>query len=250
MPETPEFELTLDTLLNGRVRLQQPVSGLRAGIDAVFLAAAVPARPGEVVLDVGTGTGAAALCLAARTRETRVVGLEVQLELVRLANRNAEANGLRPRFEAILGDLTRPPPRLAPGGFDHVMANPPFVEEGRGNLPPDAGKARAVNEGATNLADWVRFCARMVRAKGSVTLIHRADRLDALLAAVSGVLGDVAVLPLLPGNGKPAKRVVLNGRRGVATPMRLLPGLTLHGPDGAFTPEAESVLRGAEPLVL
>ena len=240
-----ETDLTQDALLNGRVRLWQPVSGLRAGIDAVFLAAAVPAVAGEMVLDAGTGSGAAALCLATRVAGVRVVGLDVQMDLVRLANRNAQENGMRNRFEAILGDLTRPPPRLAPGGFDHVMANPPYVADGRGTLPPDSGKARAVAEGEVDLVQWVRFCARMVRAKGTVTLIHRADRLDALLAAASGPLGDLVVFPLWPGGGKPAKRVLVQGRKGVAAPMRLSPGLTLHGPDGGFTEAAEAVLRGA-----
>ncbi len=243
-----------DALLGGRVRLLQPAEGYRAAIDPVFLAAAVPAAAGEAVLDVGAGAGAAALCLAARVADVRVCGVEVAGDLVRLAQRNAELNGLGGRMDFMAGNLLQPPARLAAGTFDHVMANPPFVPAGRGNPPPDAGKRAAQVEGAAGLEDWLRFCVAMVRPKGSVTLIHRADRLDAVLAALRGQAGGIVVFPLWPGGPnagqRPAKRVIVRARKGVAAPMRLAPGLVLHEPGGAFTPEAEAVLRHARGLTL
>ena len=249
--------LSADTLLGGRVTLLQPVKGYRAAIDPVFLAAAVPARAEETVLDVGVGVGAAALCLAARVVEARVAGIDLRRDLVRLAVRNAEANGLARRVDFMVGDLVKAPRRLAPGSFHHVMANPPFIEAGRGNRPPDEGKAASNVEGSADLAEWLRFCLLMVRPKGSVTLIHRADRLDQVLAGLAGRLGEVLVFPLWPGpasptgaGDKPARRIILRGRKGVATPFRLLPGLVLHEAGGGFTPRAEAVLRGGQGLDL
>lgn len=255
------LELSADTLLGGRVTLLQPVKGYRAAIDPVFLAAAVPAKAGETVLDVGVGVGAAALCLAARVAEARVAGIEQRRELVRLAVRNAEANGLAHCVDFMVGDLVKAPRRLAPGSFHHVMANPPFIEAGRGNRPPDDGKAASNVEGSADLEDWLRFCLLMVRPKGSVTFIHRADRLDQILAGLAGRLGEVVIFPLWPGpasyagsgagaGDKPARRIILRGRKGVATPLRLLPGLVLHEEGGGFTPRAEAVLRGGQGLEL
>jgi len=244
-----------DALLGGRVRFVQPAAGYRAAIDPVFLAAAVPAAAGDTVLDAGAGAGAAALCLATRVAGVRVCGLEVQPDLVRLARGNAEINGLGGRVEMIAGDLLQPPARLAAGTFDHVMANPPFLRAGRDNPPPDAGKAAASMEGAAGLADWIAFCVAMARPKGSVTLIQRADRLDAVLAALAGRAGEIVVFPLWPGPARgagaaPARRVIVSARRGVATPLRLAPGLVLHEPGGAFTAAAEAVLREARGLTL
>ena len=250
-PEIESPAVSRDSLLGGRVAVLQPVTGYRAAIDPVFLAAAVPAEAGERALDVGSGVGTAALCLAMRVPGVRVSGIEVQRDLVRLAMRNADINGLAGAADFMRGSLLEPPLRLAPGSFHHVMANPPFVEAGRGNKPPDPGKAAANVEGVAGIGDWLKFCLLMARPKGSITLIHRADRLDDVLAAMRGHLGEIVVFPLWPGSaGKPAKRVVVRGRKGLATPLRLSPGLVLHRPDGAFTEEADAVLRDAGGLAL
>jgi tRNA1(Val) A37 N6-methylase TrmN6 len=246
----PDLPYTDDTLLGGRVRLRQPRHGYRAAIDPVLLAAAVPARSGDTVLDVGCGVGAAALCLAVRVDGCRVTGLEAQRELVHLANDNVALNGLSDRVAAMHGDLLRPPPRLEPGSFAHVMANPPFLEDGMASAPSDDAKAAANIEGEADLAAWVRFALVMARPKGSITFIHRADRMEQLLAQLSGRAGEIVVFPLWAGPDKAAKRVIVRARKSVATPTRLTPGLVLHEPDGRYTPRAEAVLRGGAALQL
>ena len=239
-----------DRLLGGRVVLRQPVQGFRAAIDPVLLAAAVPAESGQAVLDLGTGTGAAAFCLARRVPGLRVTGLDQQRELVRLAAENAVLNGFDGPIDFMVGDLLDPPSRLEPNSFDHVMANPPYLEAGTATLPPDPARARAMGEGPADLARWIRFALTMVRRRGSITLIHRADRLEALLSALAGRAGEIVVFPLWPGESKPAKRVLVRARSGIATPLKLAAGLVLHGPDGKYTPAAEAVLREAAALVL
>lgn len=236
-------EITEDGLLGGRLRLRQPADGYRAAIDPVFLAAAVPAREGERVLDVGAGAGAAALCLAARVPGCQVVGLELQNDLAELARVNARLNGLEGRVDVLTGDLLAPPPRLAPGSFHHVMTNPPHLRSEAAIPPPEAAKAQAHVEGGADLDAWMRFCVNMLRAKGTLTVVHRADRLDDLLAALRGRVGEVTILPLWPKAGRPAKRLLVRARKGVGTPLALVPGLVLHEEDGTYTRVAEAVLR-------
>ena len=246
-----EREITEDTLLGGRVRLNQLAAGYRVAIDPVLLAAAVPARPGDQVLDVGSGVGAAALCLAVRVAGCRVAGLELQRSLARLANDNAKLNGLDDRVMVMEGDLLHPPPRLAPGSFDHVMTNPPHLERGRGTDSPSPGRNAANLEGAAQLGAWIAFCLTMVRPEGSVTLIHRADRLEAVLAALHRKAGEIVVFPLWPmADGRPARRVIVRARKEVATPTRLAFGLTLHTSDGRFTEPVEAILRKGTALEL
>jgi len=242
--------LSEDALLGGRVRIRQPVDGARVSIDPIFLASAVPVNAGELVLDIGCGTGAAMLCVATREPLCRVVGLERQRELVRIAGDNAILNGMTPRVSVMVGDLLQPPPRISAGAFDHVMANPPYLERARANETPNSARAEATIEGDAELGDWIRFAIAMAKPKGTVTFIHRADRIDAVLSQIAGRAGEVVIYPLWPGLGKPATRILVRARKQVAAPARLAVGMVLHEPDGRFTPAAEAVLRGGEALAL
>ena len=145
--------ITEDRLLDGRVRLLQPATGYRVALDTLVLAASVEAEAGEAILDVGAGVGAAALCLAVRVPGTRIVGIEMQRELVSLATRNVQLNALQDRVEMIVADVAqRPPPRLAAGTFNHVMTNPPHMRAEEVTAPPDAVKAAANVESTASLA--------------------------------------------------------------------------------------------------
>lgn len=241
-------DVSEDALLGGRLRVRQPRNGYRTAIDPIFMAAAVPARDGEMVLDVGSGVGAASLCLAMRVGGCRVFGLEAQAPLVALARENADLNGMAGRVESMIGNLQAPPPRLAPGSFHHVMTNPPYQEADHGTPSPNPSKALANQESAVELEPWMRFCVNMLRPKGCLLVVYRADRLDDLLAALHRKVGEIVILPLWPKLGRPAKRLVLRARKGVATRLTLLPGLVLHQDDGSYTADAQAVLAEAAAL--
>ncbi len=248
-PETsPQF--TEDFLLGGRVFLRQPAAGYRVAIDPIFLAASIHAHPGESVLDVGTGVGAAALCLATRCIDVKITAVEIQREQMRLAADNVLLNQMRSRIEVIHADLLKPPPRLAAGTFAHVMANPPFLEPHQGRPSPYEGKLISNHEVEATLDQWAKFCLLMVRPKGTVTFVYRADRLDEILYYFHGKLGDVTVFPLWPSADKAAKRVLIRGVKNSNGPMKLLPGMILHQSDGKFTQQADGILRHGHGLIL
>ena len=242
---------TEDALLGGRVNFIQPKSGYRAAIDPVFLAAAVNAKGNKKILDVGIGAGAAALCLAARMPKVQIAGIEFQEELANLARHNAEINGFSERVEVAHADVLAPPKHLVPDTFDHVMTNPPFVEQSRGRGSLNSSKALANVESSVPLEIWINFCLSMLRQKGTLTMIHRTDRLHDVLAAVAGGAGEAIVYPLWPGSDKkPSKRFLISCRKGLRTPMMLSTGLVLHQMDGSYTPAAEKILRDGEALDL
>ena len=244
-PGAPEPEYTSDALLDGQVLLRQPRDGFRAAIDTVLLAAAVPAVEGDRVFELGTGCGAAALCLARRVPGVHVTGIELQPSLVRLAGENVRANGAQGSVDIMLGDVAGPLPPRVQGLFDCAMFNPPYLEAARARLPAAAGRAVANVEAGGGLAAWVSCAHATLRPKGSLTLIHRADRLDDVLTCLRARFGGIAILPLWPRAGQPARRVVVRARKGVATPLTLTAGLVLHEADGRYTPEADAILRGA-----
>ncbi|HYM30337.1 MAG TPA: methyltransferase [Candidatus Cybelea sp.] len=241
---------TDDALLGGQLMLRQPAAGARAGSDAVLLAAAVPAKGNQHVLELGCGTGAAMLCLARRVVGVSVTGIELEAKAVEFARLNIERNGLATRAAVILGDIAAPPRSVTGASFDHVMANPPFFAAGRASPAPDASRRMARLAAPDALEIWMRAAARMVKPRGSVTVICRTERLDDLIAACRRRFGGIVLFPLWPGGGKPAKRFILQARAGSGAALRLVPGLVLHGGGSTYTEAAQRVLRGGEALTL
>ena len=246
---------TDDGFLGGRLQLLQPAKGYRAGIDAVLLAASIPARHGEHALEAGSGVGVASLCLAARVPDAVIAGLELQPELARVAQENGRRNGFGARVMFHEGDVGAPVRDLAALGLEpqrwhHVFMNPPFHDAAASTLPPDAGKAQAHMTLGSDLADWVRFACVMARPKGTISIVHRANALSQILVALEGHVGGIEIFPLWPAAGKPASRVIVRGIRGSRAPLTLRPGLVLHGRDGRFTERAENILRHGAPLLL
>jgi tRNA1(Val) A37 N6-methylase TrmN6 len=244
---------TDDAFLGGALQVLQPKSGYRAGLDAVMLAAAVPAAGTMRVLDVGAGVGTAGLCLARRAENAEVTLLEREPTLAHLAAENIQRNGLGVRVRVVQGEVGLSAAglqalSLAPESFDQLMANPPFHASEAGTVAPDVLKARAHAMPETELARWVRFLARMAAPGGSVTIIHKADALAGLLSLLEGRFGALKVLPLQPRTGAPAHRVIVQGIKGSRAPLVLLPGFVLHGTGDAFTPAAQAILRAGAAL--
>jgi len=231
-----------DTFLDGRVIVRQPETGFRSGLDAVMLAAAIPAKPGQTVLELGTGAGTASLCLMARVPDLVVTGVEIDPALVDLARANADANGLKAHFGP--ADIFQLPSEVK-RDYDQVLSNPPFHEED--NAPPDPARAQALMDRG-QLAAWLRIGLQRTVSLGYFTTILRADR----LAEALSVLGSdgVSILPLWPRQGQAAKRVILQIRKSSRAPLALLPGLVLHEADGQWTEAADDVLRRGMALAL
>jgi len=246
----PDTDHTTDALLGGLVRLKQPRKGQRASADAVMLAAAVGAKAGARVLELGCGSGVAMLCLAARLKTVTVAGLELQPDLVALCARNIAANGVEDRLSIFEGDIrARRIAGLAPNSFDQVFANPPYFDVARHRVSPHAGRAaaRAETEDA-DLGHWVAAMLRYAKPNAGLTLIHKAERLGDILSALDGKAGAIRVIPLWSKAGQPAKRVIVKAVKGSKAPLTLTPGLVLHRADGSYLPEIDAVLRNGAAL--
>ena len=132
------MSLTHGTLLGGRIRYTQPAHGYRTGIEPVLLAASIPARPGQRVLEAGTGAGAGLLCLAARVSGVIGTGLERDPDQATLAATNFVANGFD-GLTALHADLLT---WAAAEAFDHSFANPPLVLARGKHLPHSRPRRR------------------------------------------------------------------------------------------------------------
>jgi tRNA1(Val) A37 N6-methylase TrmN6 len=231
-------------LWGGRVRLRQADIGYRANADTVLLAAAV--APGARLMEAGCGAGGALFIAAARFPESKFVGVERDSAQAALARNNSELNAVSQRVDIVEGDaLSRDLPL---GVFDGVFFNPPFDLEGEGRAPAESRRAAYIADAP--LERWIAALSDRLTGGGILTMIQRAARLGEILAALEGRLGAAEVLPIFPRAGEPAKRVLVRARKGSRAPLSLRQGLVLHDASGAkHTPEADAILRGAEPLV-
>ena len=249
MPQSSlETEITEDLLLGGRVRLRQARVGYRAGLDAALLAAACDARPGARLLEAGCGVGGALLAAATRRPDTLFVGVERDLAAAALARQNVDLNGLNARIEIVQGDVDQGFKALGLAPFDAVIANPPFFDDPaaiRGPHPAREGAYLADG----GLEAWTGFLLKAVREGGSITVIHRADRLADLLAGLGAKAGSFRIRPIHPFADEPAKRVLVRATKTGKAPLVLLSPLILHERGGAkHSDAAEAILRGEAAL--
>ena len=240
---TPE-----DRLLNGRVRLRQARDGYRAGLDAALLAAACDAVDGARVLEAGCGVGGALLAAAVRRPGALFLGVERDPAAAALARENVALNDLDSRVEILAGDVSQPFRALDLPTFDAVLANPPYFDNPtalRGPAPAKQGAWMADG----GLAAWTGFLIKAVREGGSITLIHRADRLADILALLAPKAGSFQVRPVHAHADGPAKRVLVRALKTGKAPLLLLPALILHPSGGEkHTAQAEAILRGEAAL--
>lgn len=240
------MDTTKDAFLDGRLTLEQPAKGYRAGVDPVLLAASVPAREGQSVLELGCGVGAAMFCLATRVPDLSLTGIEVQADYANLCRANATANGVKATIHT--ADLSAPPAALRGMSFDHVIANPPYFHQARVHPSLNSGKNIAFS-GATPLADWLNLAFKRLKPKGWLTLIQDISRLPEVLGALDPRFGSTAVTPLTGRQGRDADRFILQTRKGGLALFNLKAPIALHAgsdhiKDGEdYAPEIAAVLR-------
>ncbi len=239
------------TVLGQKVRLLQPAEGgFRTSLDSVMLAAACPAQEGDHVLDMGCGVGGASFCLLYRVPSAKLTGIEWEQTYLDLAVQNAALNNVTDRAVFIQSDIRNYKVEGKPQ-YDHVMVNPPFSEAGEHFVSPDPIKAKALGHQDEDLTldDWVRAAHRLVKSKGSFTIIYPSAGVDRIIRAMGKMFGAIEIIPLWPRVGVDSKRVIIRARKDRQTPSVIKAGLVLHNEDGSYTNAAEAVLRGVQPLV-
>jgi len=243
----PAGETTEDAFLGGQLRLRQPKSGHRAGHDAILLAAATSARPGDRVVEFGAGVGAAGLALARRVGAIDLMLVEIDAQLTALARDNAVANAIPARIVTL--DVTSPAEAfvahgLSPDSVDVVLMNPPFNDGMRHRASPD--KAREVAHMAVPgmLENWIHAARRILKSGGALTLIWRADGIAEVLTGLERGFGSLAILPVHGDAAKPAIRVLVRAVKGGKAPALIHCGLMLNNESGVPNKQVAEILAG------
>ena len=246
-------ELTEDAFLGGKLRLRQLKSGHRAGHDAMLLAAATPARPGDRVVDFGAGVGAAGLAVAKRVAGIKLVLVELDANLADLARGNAVANAIP--ADLIVLDVTSAAEAftdagLSPDSVDVVLMNPPFNDSLRHRASPDQARVLAHVATAATLESWVHTSRRILKSGGALSLIWRADGLAEVLAVLDRGFGSLKILPVHGEVTTPAIRVLVCATKGGKAPVQIHAALLLNDESALPNKQVQEILAGKGVLPL
>jgi tRNA1(Val) A37 N6-methylase TrmN6 len=247
------IEVTEDAFLGGRLRLRQLKSGHRAGHDAMLLAAATPATAGHRVVDFGAGVGAAGLAVARRVGTIDLVLVEIDATLAALARANAAANAIA--ADVVVLDIEGSAESFAaagltPDGAEIVLMNPPFNDSARHRASPDRARETAHVATATTLESWIHAARRILKPKGVLTLIWRADGLAEVLSALDRGFGSLELLPVHANLTAPAIRILIRAVKGGRAPMQIHASLLLNDASGVPNKWVQEILAGEGTLPL
>ena len=253
MSEEEIIEATsLDAFLGGKISLFQPKDGYRVNTDSILLAAAIGATKGQKILELGCGVGAVLFSLMSRVNGLNAVGIESQKKYASLASRNAIYNGFR--ADIVTCDITEMPSNYKNLQYDHVVLNPPFFSLGRSMRIKSFDKDIAKREINISLDDWIEIAIKRCRANGEIVLIHQVERLPQILRSLDKKFGDIKILPISSFCDEDAKRIIVKGKKGSASPFKILPSFVLHKSSKLhnstknYTDRAEGVLRKGDAI--
>lgn len=200
------------TIMGGRVKLHRGLYNPTS--DAVWLAAFVDGTP-KTVLDVGTGTGAVALCLMARIPNIKMTVIDIAPEMINAAAENFELNNQKAEF--INTDIMQ---WRTSETFDLVITNPPYFDG-----TPAAHNAHH----NADLTQWTRRCIARVKPGGVFAIIVDAPKAAIIISEMTRHCGDFRILPLFSKKNT-AERILLSGRVGRAPHAQFFDKLSMNNP--------------------
>ncbi|MGC6517853.1 MAG: tRNA1(Val) (adenine(37)-N6)-methyltransferase [Candidatus Puniceispirillaceae bacterium] len=243
LPPLPEMALSCDGILNRQYHLYQPKKGYRFGTDAIMLAAAIAPYYGERLAEFGAGAGAVSFALSHFHKTCHITAIEKDTDMAACLRHNIARHGLSERIRAMAHDITDLPPMLL-ASFDCVVANPPFHHPS-GTRSRHARRALAHHGDESSLDDWITAGLSVLKPKGRLVMILRADRADDVIISLREKgAGGISLQPLWPYQSSPAIRVIITAQKDSSAPFSVREGLVLHHPDGALTGRAQKILSG------
>jgi tRNA1Val (adenine37-N6)-methyltransferase len=236
--------VTQDSFFNGRLRLKQHRSGYRYSIDAVILASCVHPKPGETVVDLGTGCGVIPLILAFRHPGLRIWGIELQASMAAVAQENVRDNNLTSAVTVVCADMRNVRPASVGAPVDIVVSNPPYRSGRSGRVNPDMQRALARHEIAVTLPDVIRASRRLLKTGGRLIMIYTAVRSAELLCQMRAERIEPKRLRSIHSSEQhDASLVLVEGTREGGPGLAIAPPLMIYAGEGSYTPEVQAMFR-------
>ena len=228
----------IDDLQRNHLRIIQKTDGFCFGMDAVLLSGFAAVKPGERVLDLGTGTGIIPILLSAKTEGEHFTGLEIQEEIAGMAKRSVSMNGLEKKIEIVNGDIKEASRIFGAASFDVVTTNPPYMNDAHGLKNPTEVKAISRHEVLCTLEDVVREGAKVLKHGGRMYMVPRPHRLIEILNTMTKYRLEPKRMKLVhPFRDKEANMVLIEAVRGGGAWMKVEPPVIVYKEPGVYSEE-------------
>jgi tRNA1Val (adenine37-N6)-methyltransferase len=233
-----------DFILDGRLGIIQSQKGYRFSIDALLLANFVKMQDGDDLIDMGTGSGIISVLLAKRMRQGRILGIEIQKQLVSIAKRNVQLNQLSDKITIIEGDIRFPDSFCLPQSFSVAVFNPPYRRLRSGRINPDPERAAARHEIFGTAADFIAAAAYALRLGGHMYAIYPSTKMAYLIAQMRSFHVEPKRLCIVYSRlGAPASFILIDGIKGGGEELDILPPFFVYNKKGVYTKQMDHIFR-------
>ncbi len=218
-----------DLQLSGYEIIQDP-ERFCFGVDAVLLTDFVKVKPGERVLDLGTGTGVIPILLEAKTKGEHFTGLEIQEESADMARRSVLHNRISEKVDIVTGDIKEAAEIFKTASFDVITANPPYMRGQHGLENINDARTIARHEVLCTLEDILRESAKILpESKGRFYMIHKPFRLVEILNMMCQYKIEPKRLKFVhPYVDKEPTMVLIEGMKGGKSRVTIEPPLIMY----------------------
>jgi tRNA1Val (adenine37-N6)-methyltransferase len=240
-----DHETTMDSLLQGRLKILQKKKGFRFSIDAAILAHHVRLKGPSVAVDLGTGCGIIPLILALKAPSAHIHGIEIQNDLAELARRNVQLNCMEDCITIVTADMKDFRSYLTPGTVDVVFSNPPYRKLLSGRINPDPEKAVARHEIKASVSDVLAAADGLLRPAGRLVVVYPAARLVDLVTQMRGRKLEPKQLRMVHSReSSEAVLAVVEAVKGGSPALKVEAPLVIYGSDEEYTEEVREMIEG------
>lgn len=237
----------IDDLNIGHLKIIQNPNKFCFGIDAVVLANFATVKKGDFVVDFGTGTGIIPTIIAGKTKADRIIGVEIQKDMVDMAKRSVGMNGLDKRVTIVEGDIRKADSFIAAGTVDLVVSNPPYIDDGRGLVNPDSSKAIARHEIMCTLEDIIKSADRVLKNGGRLAMVHRSSRMVDVLFCMRDVGIEPKRMRVVHSTAdRESSLFLVEGMKEGGRFLKVLKPLVIYGQNQNYTQEIHNIYYRGE----
>jgi tRNA1Val (adenine37-N6)-methyltransferase len=229
---------SVDDLILGGLRIIQPKKGYRFSLDSILLAHFVEIKDSMTIVDLGTGNGVIPIILSLFSKDSRIIGIELQEKMVDRAKRSLIINRLESRVKIFQADIKELSKVLLPNSADVVVSNPPFWKIGEGLIAVDPEQAMARHELTVQMEDIVYAASRVLKSKGRLYLIQNAERIAETFELFKKNRFIATKLRMVhPYLHRDAKQVLIEARKDYGKRCAILPPLIVYRENGEYSAE-------------